>query len=239
MGLGKRGCARDWFWSLHRRGREWWSDSSVCSFIPRPFPCPKEKETDERDWHFSPWIPFLQVSLSGNAVDYFRSHIIGVVLASFQQPQPSASAYPAPDVLHSMFSYFPQLPQRHGPGSYKADNQQQTANDDKCWKYCYMWLPYTHSQNFNSTDCILAASMGCVMVLKPHPFQLFTTRFTSPASVTVYDNVCQLHTYGLNRVPQWFKRTLLLTASTDVDMLGAQLVTILTCTAHTRGLNWS
>ena len=57
------------------------------------------------------------------------SHIIGIVLAPFRQPQPPASANPPPDATHSKFSYFPHLSQRHGPGSYKADKHRHGTTE--------------------------------------------------------------------------------------------------------------
>ena len=38
-----------------------------------------------------------------------------------------------------------------------------------------------------------------------HPFQIFKTRFLKPPNVIVYDNVCTLHQYCLNREPEFFK----------------------------------
>ena len=138
------------------------------------------------------------------------SHIIGVVLAPFRQPQPPASAYPPPDAAHSKFSYFPHLPQHHGPGSYKADKHCQTGNDDKCRKQSYGHPTLT--PGIFTLYCQHGVCYGFEVLRScespRHPFQLFTTRFTSPPSVIVYDNACQLHIYSLNREPQRFKRTL-------------------------------
>ena len=137
------------------------------------------------------------------------SHIIGVVLAPFEHPQPPASAYPAPDPLCSKFSYFPNLPQHHGPGSYKADKQRQTVTDDKCRKYSYGHP--TLRPGIFTVYCQHGVCYGFEVLRScespRHPFRLFTTRFTSPPSVIVDDNACQLHTYALNREPQRFKRT--------------------------------
>ena len=100
---------------------------------------------------------------------------------SISESHTPASAYPAPDATHSKFSYFPHLPQRRGPGSYKADKRCQTVNDKKCRKYSYGYPTLT--PGIFMLYCLDGVCYGFEVLRSceslGHPFQ-FTTRFTSP-----------------------------------------------------------
>ena len=140
----------------------------------------------------------------------FLSHIISVALCPFQIAQPPPSIYPPPDVNDSKFSCFPHLPRLHGPGNYKADKQREVTDLDNCRKYSYGHPTLT--PGIFTLYCQHGVCYGFEVLRScespSHPFEIFTTRFSHPPSVIVYDNACRLHMYALNREPQSFKNTL-------------------------------
>ena len=122
-------------------------------------------------------------------------HIVCCALRPFDRPVPSACSYPLPDSAASVFSYFPHLPQRHGPGRYKADQQRQANAGDDCRKRSYGHPTLT--PGIFTIFCPHGICYGFDVLRScespRHPFEIFTTRFEKPPSVIVYDNACHLH----------------------------------------------
>ena len=141
-------------------------------------------------------------------------HIINRALEPFNIPLPSPDCYPSPAHGISTFSFFPHLPQRHGPGRYEADQQTHTTHtrDDDCRKKSYGHPTLT--PGIFTVYCAHGICCGFDILRScespRHPFEIFTTRFQQPPKAIVYDNACHLHIYCLNREPQRFQNTLFL-----------------------------
>ena len=141
--------------------------------------------------------------------------VIGHILKCSQAPFATlATSYPPTEPETEKFSFFPHLPQRHGPGNYAADKQCFTHPVDDCRKNSYdhpTLTPGILTPGIFTIYCPHGICYGFDVLRScespRHPFEIFTTRFDRPPAVIVYDNACHLHTYCLNREPKRFQTT--------------------------------
>ncbi|XP_028418966.1 uncharacterized protein LOC114544566 [Dendronephthya gigantea] len=124
--------------------------------------------------------------------------------ASSSSPPPVSSEQPSGHPQE--IAFFPNLPIIRSRGVYAADKYRR--REDICTK------------NHPSHSLFLP---GLFTIFCPHginygfevmqtrespnvPFTIFRTRFQNAPKVIVYDNACNLHSYCLNRDPDYFKK---------------------------------
>ena len=135
-------------------------------------------------------------------------HISEVCQAPFLESPPSSSRYAAP--TEDVLSLFPSLPKLIGTANYSADTKQPKRASDSCRKESYSHpslCPGIFTIFCHHSVCYGFQVMDTCKSQK-HPFKIFRSHFETAPSIIIYDNVCKLHQYCLNREPQFFRHTL-------------------------------
>ena len=161
-------------------------------------------------------IPVLADVLS-RANDYFDNclpepllKLIEDILTKISLPfqgyyRPTSDDYPAPTSKKPL-SFFPALPEQHGPVRYTADRKTKEIS---CRKESYKHPKL--SPGVFTIFCRHGICYGFEAMTSHesprHPFTIFKTRFSKAPRNIIYDNACHLHQYCLNREQHFFQES--------------------------------
>ena len=149
-------------------------------------------------------------SFSANARSLLGA-VLTRVLAPFDGHHRSKSSSAEPIPEEDPLSFFPNLPRLSPREVYKADKNAAKNNpiESGCRKESYGHP--TLSPGLFTIFCKHGICYGFEAMTSHesprHPFNIFRTRFNKAPRNIIYDNACQLHTYCLNREPEFFKNT--------------------------------
>ena len=134
------------------------------------------------------------------------NYILTTVDSTFSATSNPPTSY-QPAIASDHLSFFPTLPVIRSQGKYKADQTSYTHHEDDCCKASYghptltpgiftVYCPHGICYGFEVTQRCESPRV---------PFKIFTSRFSTPPQVIIYDNACKLHAYCLNREPALYR----------------------------------